>query len=82
MTLQGGIQLLIGMVTEPDLPPLDEDILIYEFIVELERRPGAGECSAVTVTGPRENVTVSLTVDCYPGFSEEDCTCKDNCGKP
>lgn len=83
---QGGIQLYIALLIEPDItPPFDNgNDMEDEVFVELSRVPSRGECATQNVVGVREHVsfTVSLSVDCYTGYSGDNCSCPGNttCG--
>lgn len=58
-----------------DIPALSDDIIIYEYFVNITRSVGGGECPPVTLSGEGGTVTVSLTVECYDGYGGEDCAC-------
>ena len=73
----------MAILTQPDIPPFKEDI-VDEVFVDLERTMGGGECSVVDVVGLEGilSATVSFTVDCYTGYSGDNCSCSGNetCG--
>ena len=73
----------MAILTQPDIPPFKENVL-DEVFLDLERMLGGGECSAVDVVGVsgRLSATVSFTVDCYTGYSGDDCSCRGDkmCG--
>ena len=83
---QGGVQVYFAMLTKRDLPPFGPDeVIVDEWFIELKRQAGGGECSPEDVVGAKGNVNVSLSVvvDCFIGYSGDDCNCSSgdtNCG--
>lgn len=59
-------------------------IVIDRWFVELERVAGDSTNSAMNVTGMKGNaaILVSLHVECYDGYSGDDCGCEEDmeCG--
>ena len=68
--------MYIALLSELDIPPYrPPEIVQDQLILRVENRAGSGE---MTVSGTGEDrimmtVSVSLSVECSPGFRGDDC---------
>ena len=76
--------MYIGVLTRPDIPPFSPpDVIVDEVFIEVQSAAGGSEAQSLSTTGERGLVMISLSlsVDCTPGFGGDDCVTVNTCNE-